>query len=165
MKKVLLTNSTGFVGGATVARLLSATDAEVVAVVRARSRTDGEARVHASVARFGSSAPVLLRRLNVLRDGPGAPHDRVDLSDVTQVIDAPEDGWAWICGNACPRAVAVGDRLASSILGLLARPRLAHARYRLWAGAGGGSFDALLHACVATSRATLHLARSTSTDR
>lgn len=201
MQKVLLTNSTGFVGGATVARLLSSTDAEVVAVVRARSRTEGEARVHASIARFGLSAPVLLRRLHVVRDGPGAPldrADRVELSDVTHVVDAPAQasstarddvhhqdadtphacaarvwalprlerfltvGRAWICGarpshvvhaheTECPEALAVVGRLASSVLGLLAQPRLAHARYRLSAGAGGGSFDASIDACVATS--------------
>jgi hypothetical protein len=199
LQKVLLTNSTGFVGGATVARLLSSTDAEVVAVVRAHSRTEGEARVHASIARFGLSAPVLLRRLRVLREGPGTPLDRVErveLSDVTHVVDAPAQasstarddvhhqdggkphacaarvralprlerfltvGRAWICGASpshvvherekeCPEALAVVDRLASSVLGLLAQPRLAHARYRLWAGAEGGAFDASIDACVA----------------
>lgn len=201
LKKVLLTGSTSFVGGATAARLLSSTDTEVVALVRAPSEADGEQHVHASIARFGVSAPVLLRRLRVLHGGLGAPLDRAaraDVSDVTHVLDAPgrtfsalrDDvrrtrgtpthdciersialprverilhvGTAWICGESpphaiherdCPSAMAVVDRVASSVVRLLAQPRLAQARHRLSAGDGGSAFDTSIDACVFTSRA------------
>ncbi len=196
LKKVLLTGSTSFVGGATAARLLSSTDTEVIALVRARSEDDGERHVHASIARFGVSAPVLLRRLRVLPGGLRAPLGRAagaEFSDVTHVLDAPaptfsaprddvrrthEDpthvcversitmprverilhvGTAWICGESpphalhdrdCPSAMAVVDRVASSVVRLLAQPRLAHARHRLWAGQGGSAFDTSIDACV-----------------
>lgn len=195
LKKVLLTGSTSFVGGATVARLLSSTDTEVVALVRARSETEGEGRVHASIARFGVSAPVLLRRLRVLHSGLGAPLDRTEVSDVTHVLDAlgptlsaPRNDVrrgnvhtthiciarlralprlerflhvrrAWICGVSpphsaherdCPKAMAVGDRVATSLVRLLAQPRLTLARHRLSVGEDGGAFHTSIHACVVT---------------
>ena len=193
LKKVLLSGSTSFVGGAAAACLLSSTETEIVAVVRAQTESDGERRVHASIARFGVSAPVLLRRLRVLRGELGAPLDRAEVSDVTHVLDAPGPtapaprdgvrlgsvdgthicterpralprlerflrvGAAWICGVSpphsvherdCPNAMAVVDRVASTLVRLLGQPRLAHARHRVTAGEDGGAFDASIDACV-----------------
>lgn len=182
-------------GSAAVARLLSTTDAEIVAVVRARGAGDEESLFHASVARFGSSAPVLLRRLRVVRERCGVPLDRAELSDVTHVVDvrarrsstaagagrhacASRPGAlprlerfltverAWLCGatpahvvhqneqeNDCPQALGVVvDRLAASVLRLLAQPRLAHARHRLSGGAREGSFDVSIDACTASAQ-------------
>jgi NAD(P)-dependent dehydrogenase (short-subunit alcohol dehydrogenase family) len=207
LKKVLLTGATSFVGGATAARLLSSTDTEIVALVRARSEADGEQHVHDSIARFGVSAPVLLRRLRVLHGGLGAPLGRAahaDFSDVTHVLDAHARTFsaprkdvrradpgpahdciersnalprverilhvvtAWICRatpphadheRECPSAMAVADRVASSVVRLLAWPLLGHVRQRLWAGEGGGAFDTSIDACVLPRSAPFGVAR------
>jgi nucleoside-diphosphate-sugar epimerase len=88
LKKILLTGATGFVGGATAATLLSSTDAELVTLVRARSVADGEARVRASVARFG--VDVAASRLHVIAGDLGTHVDVRSraLSGVTHVVNA-----------------------------------------------------------------------------
>jgi hypothetical protein len=181
----------GLLGSAAVARLLSATDAEVVAVVRAHGGEDEESLFHAARAGCGAPAPVLLRRLRIVREGPGRAPDRVELSDVTHVVDvrakrsstAADAGphacaarfgplprlerfltvqRTWLCGatpahlvheSECSEAMGiVVDRLAASVLRLLAEPRLAHTRHRLSARTRGGSFDAAVDACTASER-------------
>ena len=83
----LITGITGFLGGATAARLLAQGE-KIVALVRATERDQAQARVAASIARFG----VQLRSSDVnivLGDiAEMSTYDALDLSTVTHALHA-----------------------------------------------------------------------------
>ena len=86
MDRVLLTGATGFVGGATLAWLLTNTDILVTALVRAETDSEASARVRTSIARFGVTT--IPARCRILRGALGALSE---LEDTTLIINIAGD--------------------------------------------------------------------------
>ncbi|MFK4098780.1 amino acid adenylation domain-containing protein [Streptomyces sp. NPDC019531] len=91
-RRILLTGATGFVGAHLLARLLAATDAEIVCAVRAADVPGAGARVHEALARHGITlddhATARLTALPADLARPGLALSRETLSELAASCDA-----------------------------------------------------------------------------
>ncbi|MEV7152920.1 amino acid adenylation domain-containing protein [Streptomyces sp. NPDC093084] len=91
-RRILLTGATGFVGAHLMARLLAATDAEIVCAVRAADVPEATARLHEALATHGvtpddrAAARLTALPADLARPGLGMP--RETLSDLAASCDA-----------------------------------------------------------------------------